>query len=101
MVGVRRNAAASDRLYWELNRASAIPEKNLAFGRVRTGPVVTYRTDPDVTRTAKLVDPERAESLRSILGPLFTALIGVAAGKTARWSFEVERAGTLTVVSTC
>lgn len=101
MVGVSHDAAASDRLHWELDRARIVPEKELASGTVRMGSIVTYRTDTGVTRTVRLVYGEQADGAAqvSILSPIGTALIGVAEGKTMPYSFEGERAGSLTVVS--
>jgi regulator of nucleoside diphosphate kinase len=102
MTGVSHNAAASDRLYWELDRARVVPEAQIGPGVVRMGSIVTYRTDDGLQRTVRLVYPgDATEAERvSILSPLGTALIGVSTGDTVPWSHD-DRHGTLTVLSVC
>ena len=102
MTGLNHNAAASDRLYWELDRARVIPEAQIGPGVVRMGSIVTYRTDDGLQRTVRLVypgDDTDAERV-SILSPLGTALIGVSTGDTVPWSHD-DRDGTLSVLSVC
>lgn len=102
MTGLSHNAAASDRLYWELDRARVIPEAQIGPGVVRMGSIVTYRTDDGLQRTVRLVYPgdDTAAERVSILSPLGTALIGVSTGDTVPWSHD-DRHGTLSVLSVC
>jgi regulator of nucleoside diphosphate kinase len=102
MTGLSHNAAASDRLYWELDRARVVPEGQIGPGVVRMGSIVTYRTDDGLQRTVRLVYPEDATDgdRVSILSPLGTALIGVSTGDTVPWSQD-DRHGTVRVLSVC
>ena len=102
MTGLSHNAAASDRLYWELDRARVVPEDQIGPGVVRMGSVVTYRTDDAAQRTVRLVYPDDATDLErvSILSPLGTALIGVSIGDVVPWSRD-GRPGTIEVLSVC
>jgi regulator of nucleoside diphosphate kinase len=102
MVGAGHNAAASDRLYRELDRARVVPEKKFRGDIVRMGSVVTFRTDSGATRTVQVVYPEQAygPSRVSILSPLGTALIGIAARDSIPFEAAEDRPpGTLTVLS--
>ncbi|MBN9314583.1 MAG: GreA/GreB family elongation factor [Devosia sp.] len=101
MAGSGHDATASDRMYWELDRARIVPEAELAAGTVRMGSIVSYRTDGGVVGNITLVYPDQADSSgrTSILTPLGTALIGVSVGDSIPWSFEDGRPVTLTVTS--
>jgi regulator of nucleoside diphosphate kinase len=101
MAGLSHDSQASDRLYWELDRARVVPDRELPPGTVCMGSIVTYRTNEGTTHSVHLVYPEQAvhRNRVSILSALGTALIGVTAGDTIPWTSSGGGAGTLTVLS--
>lgn len=101
MTGRSHDSTASDRLYWELDRARVVPVRELSDGIVRMGSIVTYQTSAGSRQWVQVVYPEQAyrRNSVSILSPLGTALIGVAAGDTIPWSSSGGEAGTLTVLT--
>jgi regulator of nucleoside diphosphate kinase len=102
MVGPGHDAAASDRLYHELDRAHVVPDELLCDEIVRMGSTVKYRTDLGTDHVATLVYPEQAGDLAggvSILSPVGTALIGLRRGQSIAWTANGTRRRTLTVLS--
>ncbi len=102
MAGLSHDAAASDRLYWELDRARVVPETEIGPGIVRMGSLLTYLTDEEDSRTVRLVYPDDATQWDrvSILSPLGTALLGVTAGDIIPW-LSGDRPGLIRVLSVC
>jgi regulator of nucleoside diphosphate kinase len=94
-----RWAEAADELLSEMERAQvvdAVPPQV-----VRMGSVVLYRPDNGPEREVTLVYPAEADISAgriSVLTPVGTALLGLAAGQTISWEGRNGREHELTVV---
>ena len=78
----------ADELLSEMDRATLASADAMPAGVVRMGSTVTFRNGGEDTRRITLVYPGQAdiaENKISILTPLGTALIGLAAGQSVVW----------------
>lgn len=78
----------ADELLSEMDRATIASADAMPAGVVRMGSTVTFRNGGEDTRRITLVYPGQAdiaENKISILTPLGTALIGLAAGQSVVW----------------
>ena len=102
MIGIGHTADDSDYLNYELDRARIVPDDRLSADIVRMNSVVTYRSDNGAIHTVRLVYPEQGHTLAgsvSVLTPVGTALIGLAAGQTMSWRESNGAARSVTVLS--
>lgn len=78
----------ADELLSEMDRATVTSADAIPAGVVRMGSTVTFRNGGEDTKRITLVYPGQAdiaENKISILTPLGTALIGLAAGQSVVW----------------
>ena len=78
----------ADELLSEMDRATVASDDAIPAGVVRMGSTVTFRNGGEDTKRITLVYPGQAdiaENKISILTPLGTALIGLAAGQSVVW----------------
>jgi regulator of nucleoside diphosphate kinase len=91
----------ADELQSELDRADIVAPGAVPADVVRMGSTVEFRTDNGIARSVTLVFPAEADiasSRVSVLTPIGTALIGLAAGQSIRWTTRDGREQELTVV---
>ncbi|UXN66121.1 nucleoside diphosphate kinase regulator (plasmid) [Phyllobacterium sp. A18/5-2] len=92
----------SDGLLLELERARLVADVSVPANVVRMGSTVEYDTDTGDTRTVTLVfpgDADISEGKISVLTPIGTALLGLAAGQTMDWTARDDRQHKLTVLA--
>ncbi|MGH6860525.1 MAG: nucleoside diphosphate kinase regulator [Phyllobacterium sp.] len=92
----------SDSLLAELERARVVADTAVPANVVRMGSTVEYEADTGDTRTVILVFPGDADISQgkiSVLTPIGTALLGLAAGQTMDWASRDDRRHKLTVLS--
>lgn len=92
----------ADVLFDELDRARIVPDGSLPARIARIGSTVEYKPDTGDARTVTLVLPGQADIAAgriSILTPIGTALIGLAAGQTIGWTARDGRRHDLTVLA--
>jgi len=97
-----RSPEIADELLVELDRAEVVESENMPEGIVRMGSTMTYRAGDGQERRVSLVYPGDADiSLGkiSILTPIGTALLGLSAGQSIKWTARDEHQHQLTVVS--
>lgn len=85
MSGPGHSADDSDYLHHELDRASLVPDTQLAPDVVRVGSTVTFRTDDGGNQTVTLVYPTRVDAIAgkiAVTSPVGAALIGLRPGQT-------------------
>ena len=85
----------------ELDRADIVAPGAVPPDVVRMGSSVAFRTDNGMARRVTLVFPGEADIASnrvSVLTPIGTALIGLAAGQSIRWTTRDGREQELTVV---
>lgn len=93
---------AADELLGELDRARIVADGSLPARIARIGSTVEYKPDTGDARTVTLVLPGQADIAAgrvSILTPIGTALIGLAAGQTISWTARDGRRHDLTVLA--
>ena len=85
----------------ELERASVLPNDQVASDTVQMGSTVTYETESGQTRTVTLVYPGEADIEQakvSILTPIGVALLGLAPGQAIDWRARDGQSHQLKVV---
>lgn len=81
------SADQADDLLYELGRAVAISDDELPADVVRMGSMVTARMDDGEKQFLRLSYPrERARDSLSIMSPMGTALLGLRAGQSMKWT---------------
>jgi regulator of nucleoside diphosphate kinase len=83
-----RSPDIAEELLSEMDRATVAADDALPADVVRMGSTVTFRNGNDDTRRITLVYPGQADIAAnriSVLTPLGTALIGLAAGQSVVW----------------
>ena len=96
-----RLPALAGELQAELDRADIVAPGAVPSDVVRMGSTVEFRTDNGIARSVTLVFPAEADIASnrvSVLTPIGTALIGLAAGQSIRWTTRDGREHELTVV---
>ncbi|TAU35276.1 nucleoside diphosphate kinase regulator [Rhizobium leguminosarum] len=91
----------SDGLSLELERAAIVPDVSVPKNVVRMGSMVEYETDIGDTRRVTLVfpgDADISEGKITVLTPIGTALLGLAAGQTMGWTARDDRRHKLTIL---
>lgn len=84
-----RTPEVAEELLVELDRARVVPDEKLRPGIIRMGSTLGYSTEDGEERVVTLVFPgeaDIAEGRISILTPIGTALIGLAAGQSIDWT---------------
>lgn len=97
-----RNAAVSEALLAELDRAKIVSDARIGEDVVRMGSVLRYTTDTGEDRTVTLVFPAEADIAQgriSVLTPIGAALIGLSRGQSIDWTARDGRIHRLTVES--
>lgn len=92
----------ADELQSELDRARVVAAGAMPADVVRMGSTVEFRADGGMHRTVTLVfpgDADIATNRISVLTPIGTALLGLAAGQSIRWKTRDGREQELTVAS--
>lgn len=92
----------ADALQAEMNRAEVVSASALPADVVRMGSTVEFRSDGGQHRRVELVFPIDADisaNKVSVLTPIGTALIGLSAGQSIRFTTNDGRDQTLTVLS--
>lgn len=100
--GAGRLAVISDGLLRELERARVVADVSVPWNVVRMGSTVEYETDTGDARKVTLVFPKDADisdGKISILTPIGTALLGLAAGQAMHWTAQDDRQHKLTVLA--
>jgi regulator of nucleoside diphosphate kinase len=85
----------------ELDRAEVVAPGAVPANVVRMGSMVWFRSDGGLDRAVTLVFPAEADIAAnriSVLTPIGTALIGLTAGQSIRWTTRDGREQELTVV---
>jgi regulator of nucleoside diphosphate kinase len=102
LVAADRFPEISDGLLLELERARVVADVSVPGNVVRMGSTVEYETDTGDARRVTLVFPRDAdisEGKISILTPIGTALLGLAAGQAMNWAARDGRQHKLTVLT--
>lgn len=97
-----RMPEVAEELLSELDRARIVPDSAVPEEAVRMGSAVEFQSDTGGPRTVSLVFPEEADIAGgriSILTPVGTALIGLAAGQSITWAARDGKRHELTVLS--
>lgn len=92
----------ADELLAEMDRARIVAAKQVPADVVRMGSFVTFASDNAAARRVQLVYPGEADIEQgriSILTPIGTALIGLAAGQSIAWTARDGKTHTLTVTT--
>jgi regulator of nucleoside diphosphate kinase len=92
----------ADRLLLELERARVVADHAVPANVVRMGSTVEYETTNGNSRAVTLVFPAEAdisEGKVSILTPIGTTLLGLAAGQTMEWTARDDKPHKLTVTA--
>jgi regulator of nucleoside diphosphate kinase len=92
----------AEELQAEMNRADIVSASALPGDVVRMGSLVEFRSNGGQHRRVELVFPIDADisaNKVSVLTPIGTALIGLAAGQSIRFTTQDGREQTLTVLS--
>lgn len=95
-----RNPDMADVLFAELDRARIVDDGRIASDVVRMGSTLRFTSDLGEDKRVTLVFPgeaDIAEGKISILTPIGTALIGLAAGQSMNWVARDGRIHRLTV----
>jgi len=91
----------AETLLTELGRATLVADESVPDTVVRMGSEVSYEA-ADGRRTVRLVWPGEADISSgriSVLTPIGTALLGLSAGQSIRWTTRDGREQALTVLS--
>lgn len=86
----------------ELDRAAVVAAGAVPAGVVRMGSTVAFRSEGGRERTVTLVYPGEADIAAgrvSVLTPVGTALLGLSAGQSIRWTTRDGREQELTVLA--
>ena len=97
-----RSPEVAETLLAEMDRARVVAPTQVPADVVRMGSFVAFSSDSAQQRRVQLVYPGEADieaGRISILTPIGTALIGLAAGQSIAWTATDGRQHTLTVVS--
>lgn len=97
-----RMPEVSDELQAEMERAKVVAAKSVPADVVRMGSFVTFESDAAPARRVQLVFPGEADIAAgrvSVLTPIGTALIGLAAGQSIAWTARDGRRHVLTVLA--
>lgn len=97
-----RAPEVAETLLAEMDRAKVVSPTQVPADVVRMGSFVAFSSDSAQQRRVQLVYPGEADieaGRISILTPIGTALIGLAAGQSIAWTATDGRQHTLTVVS--
>lgn len=97
-----RMPEVSDELQAEMERAKIVAASSVPADVVRMGSFVTFESDAAAARRVQLVFPGDADIAAgrvSVLTPIGTALIGLAAGQSIAWTARDGRRHVLTVLS--
>ena len=97
-----RSPEVAETLLAEMDRAKVVSPTQVPADVVRMGSFVAFSSDSAQQRRVQLVYPGEADieaGRISILTPIGTALIGLAAGQSIAWTATDGRQHTLTVVS--
>lgn len=87
MGGTDHSADQADDLLYELGRAIAVSDDKLPADVVRMGSTVTARMDGGERQCLRLSYPhEKARNSLSIMSPMGTALLGLRAGQSMKWT---------------
>jgi regulator of nucleoside diphosphate kinase len=95
-------AEAADDLFFKLERARLVSDRQLAADVVRMGSTVCYDPDNGPQREVTLVYPAEAdisEGRISVLTPIGTALLGLRAQQTTTWTARDGRDHVLRVMT--
>lgn len=87
MSGTGHTADQADHLLYELGRANVVDDEALPPGVVRMGSTVTARIDGGQAQYLRLSYPnEQTHNGVSIFSPIGTALLGLRAGQSIKWT---------------
>ncbi|MBB4053584.1 regulator of nucleoside diphosphate kinase [Devosia subaequoris] len=87
MGGTGHSADAADDLLYELGRAKVVDDRLLPPFVVRMGSTVLATIDENEAQVIRLTYPgEASANAVSIFSPIGTALLGLRAGQTMRWT---------------
>lgn len=101
-TAMERIPEVAEELQAEMERAKVVPAGKIPADVVRMGSFVSFGSDSAQQRRVQLVFPGEADIEQgriSILTPIGTALIGLAAGQSIAWTAHDGRRHTLTVES--
>ena len=99
-AALERIPEVAEELLNEMDRAKVVSPKQMPADVVRMGSIVEFSSDTAQQRRVQLVFPGEADIEQgriSILTPIGTALIGLAAGQSIAWTARAGRQHTLTV----
>ena len=101
-AALERIPEVAEELLNEMDRAKVVSPKQMPADVVRMGSILEFRSDTAQQRRVQLVFPGEADIEQgriSILTPIGTALIGLAAGQSIAWTARDGRQHTLTVLT--
>ncbi len=101
LIDSAQGAAFHENLQTEIDRARIAPDGAIPVNVVRMGSFVRFRTSDGQTRDVQLVWPRDADIAAgriSVLTPVGTALIGLAAGQAITWTGRNGKRQALTVL---
>jgi len=101
LASLDRSPELSDQLLGELERARIVADSEVPAGVARMGSTIRYRTDAGQEHTVTLVYPAEADIDQgriSVMTPVGTALIGLAAGQSITWRDRADKRHVLTVL---
>ncbi|MBN9439869.1 nucleoside diphosphate kinase regulator [Bosea sp. (in: a-proteobacteria)] len=101
-AALERIPEVAEELLNEMDRAKVVSPKQMPADVVRMGSIVEFSSDTAQQRRVQLVFPGEADIEQgriSILTPIGTALIGLAAGQSIAWTARDGRQHTLTVLT--
>lgn len=101
-ASLERAPEVSDELLGELDRAKIVADGSVPKDVVQMGSTVTFKPDTGEAKTVTLVFPGEADISSgriSVLTPIGTALIGLAAGQSILWTTRDGRKHELSIIS--
>lgn len=101
-AALERIPEVAEELLNEMDRAKVVSPKQMPADVVRMGSIVEFSSDTAQQRRVQLVFPGEADIEQgriSILTPIGTALIGLAASQSIAWTARDGRQHTLTVLT--
>ena len=100
MSGTSHTADQADDLLFELGRAAIVDDRHVPADVVRMGSIVTARIDGGAPRHLRLSYPqETGPGDLSILSVVGTALLGLRAGRSMKWTDRDGRGRRVEVLS--